>query len=885
MDEKVIGHYTILEKLGEGGMGVVYKAEDQKLKRMVALKFLPPHLNATEHDKARFIQEAQAAAALNHPNVCSVIDIQEHEGRVFIVMEYVEGQTLRDKRGSIGFKQAVETGTQIAEGLAAAHEKGIVHRDIKPENIMVRKDGIAQIMDFGLAKLKGVSRLTREGSTVGTAGYMSPEQIQGQEVDHRSDIFSLGVLLYEMFTGKLPFKGVHETALAYEIVNVDAAPMASIVPDIDPALDAIVLECLDRDPNERTQSAKQVAIDLKRFKRDSTRERVSRLTSTRPAYQPAQAPQGNIAQPDARPRNLLPWIVAGVSIVALLAVLAIHVLDRPAGNGEITRFLVSAPSKGSFGRQAPAISPDGRQIAFIARDSLGRTTLWVRPLESVEPRSLPGTEEAAFPFWSPDSRFIAYFADGKLRKVEAAGGPPQTVCTAPDGRGGTWSRDGVIVFAPSYATGLQRVSAGGGTPTDVTSLDTLLREDSHRWPSFLPDGRRFLYLRRGATERSGIYLGSIDSQDSTLLVPSRTNGMIASPGYLLFMRERTLMAQRFDDGSGALTGDAFPLVESVGSDIGYNFGFFSVATNGTFVTGGSVGVSNRELVWYDRAGKRLAGVGRAGALFDFALSPDEKRVVFRRVDLQAGNHDLWILDLMRGTESRFTFRPTLDDDPLWSPDGQYVAFDSNPDGVAGVYKKIASGAGTESHLLKLQKGTYPRDWSLDGRYILAEHEVGNGTELWVVPTGKGEKAFPYAQGDGLEIANGRFSPDGKWVAYSSNESGIREVYVQAFPATQGKWQVSTAGGSAPMWRRDGKVLFYVAPNRKLMMVEVNPSGQSFDQGIPEPLFEIDVDRYDAPNRYAVSRDGSRFLINVPAEATATQPLTVTLNATGILQDR
>jgi eukaryotic-like serine/threonine-protein kinase len=345
------------------------------------------------------------------------------------------------------------------------------------------------------------------------------------------------------------------------------------------------------------------------------------------------------------------------------------------------------------------------------------------------------------------------------------------------------------------------------------------------------------------------------------------------------MRERTLMAQRFDDRSSALTGDAFPLVESVGSDIGYNFGFFSVSANGVLVSGGSEGVSYRELVWYDRSGKRLNAVGHAGALFDFALSTDDKRVVFRRVDTQAGNHDLWILDLLRGTESRFTFHPTLEDDPVWSPDGQNVAYDSNPEGMASVYQKTATGAGTETLLLKLPRAAYPRDWSTDGRYLLTEVDGEKGTELWALPTGGDRKAFQYIHGEATEITNGKFSPDGKWVAYSSNESGVREVYVQTFPATQGKWQVSTAGGSAPSWGKSGRELFYVAPNKKLMMVQVNMGGRSFEQGIPTPLFEVDVDRYDAPNRYAVSKDGKRFLVNVPAEGAATQPLTVILNVT------
>ena len=434
---QTISHYKILEKLGEGGMGVVYKAEDTKLDRTVALKFLPPHLSASEQDKIRFVQEAKAAAALNHPNVCSIIDIQEHDGQMFIVMEFVDGQTLREKRGSISFKQAVDVGIQIADGLAAAHDKGIVHRDIKPENIMVRKDGIVQIMDFGLAKLRSASskinRLTKEGSTVGTAGYMSPEQVQGLDVDHRSDIFSLGILLYELFTGELPFKGVHETALLYEIVNVDVAPMSAIKPEIDPELDRIVLECLDKDPNERTQAAKQVSIDLKRFKRESSRQHLSRTISSRPAlratsvHQPVQVVE-EPAVPLIPKREITAWIIAGVMIAALGYVLFKPQPEATAGRLMIRSSIVLPDSFyiHSYGPASgrPALSPDGKSVVFRAVVPGEGTLLYIRPLSEKEAKPVPGTDGAASPFWSPDGKMIAFFQDGKLKKVDLVGGSP-----------------------------------------------------------------------------------------------------------------------------------------------------------------------------------------------------------------------------------------------------------------------------------------------------------------------------------------------------------------------------------------------------------------------------------------------------------------------------
>src|SRR5438309_3309508 len=466
---QTISHYKILEKLGEGGRGVVYKAEDTKLRRTVALKFLPQRLSASEQDKSRFIQEAQAASALNHPNVCTIHDIREHDGRMFIVMEFVDGQTLEDKKGTIGLKQAIDIGIQIADGLAAAHEKGIVHRDIKPENIMIRKDGIVQIMDFGLAKLRGkVTRLTKEGSTVGTAGYMSPEQVQGNDADHRSDIFSFGVLLYELLAGQLPFKGIHDTALAYEIVNMDAPPISSIKPEIDPTLDAIVLECLEKDPNERTQSAKQVSIDLKRFKRESSRQRVSRVSAVRPMVKPEYGGQ-NIPPGTPKGKRRVWQIISAILGAALIAA-GWLLMNINSAVPTVARFGVVLPKDQQLDIQdyaAIAISPDGSRFVYKAS---GR--LYLRKMENIEAEPIPGTENAVNPFFSPDGRWLGFFAGGKLKKIPLSGGSAVILADAQANRGATWTKNGTIIFTPTGRGGMVRVGADGGDVQQVTTVDS-----------------------------------------------------------------------------------------------------------------------------------------------------------------------------------------------------------------------------------------------------------------------------------------------------------------------------------------------------------------------------------------------------------------------------
>jgi eukaryotic-like serine/threonine-protein kinase len=886
-----VSHYKILEKLGEGGMGVVYKAEDTKLDRFVALKFLPSHLNASGQDKARFVQEAKAAAALNHPNVCSIIDIQEHEGQMFIVMEFVDGQTLGEKRGSISFKQAIDIGIQIADGLSAAHEKGIVHRDIKPDNIMIRKDGIAQITDFGLAKLRGnVSRLTKEGSTVGTAGYMSPEQVQGLETDHRADIFSLGVLLYELFTGQLPFKGVHETALMYEIVNVDPPPMSVVKPEIDPALDAIVLECLEKDPNERTQSVKQLSIDLKRFKRESSRSRVSRITSSRPAYQPPSASSQTARQAAAAElpgregstrTALIPWIVSAILAIGLGGISFIHFREAPPQVTSITSSILPAEHTTFFNANDGghiALSPDGSVLAFVASDTSGKKSLWLRPLSSSSTQQLPETDGAEYPFWSPDSRFIGFFAAGKLKKVAASGGGPLTICDAPNGRGGTWNQEGVIIFAPRFDnTGLFRVSAAGGEAAPLTVLDSTRNETNHRWPLFMPDGKHFTYTTQAKSRTSeyagAMYVSSLDGSMNRLLAKISSN-MVFDGKRLLYVRQGALVAHPFDLNKYDFSGDAFPITEKIEYSSDKSRGMLSISQNGLLVY--QVGGDYRRLpVWYDRTGKRLSTVSDRAVSSWGQMSLDGTKIALDSPDPQAKTSDIWILDLTRGLSTRFTFDKSDDLLPIWSPDGSRIVFASDREGHMSLFIKNSSGTETEAPFFKTDEIITPDNWSADGRFIMFQ-SIGLKTnwDLWIIPA-EGERKPSVFLKTEFNEENARFSPDGRWVAYQSDESGKNEVYVRPFPTGSGKWQVSTNGGQFPMWRRDGRELFYYTVDGSVLSAEVNGAGAMFTVGNVQPLFNVPVSIGSLLSD--VSADGQRFLMFPVVGAQSVPPLTLVTN--------
>ncbi|MEX2089648.1 MAG: protein kinase, partial [Bacteroidota bacterium] len=878
---------------------------DTTLDRFVALKFLPPHLVASEEDKARFVQEAKAAAALNHPNICTIHGIEEHADpasvgapagkQMFIAMEFVQGQTLRQKtpagaeqRSALQLKQAVDIGVQLADGLAAAHEKGIVHRDLKPENIMVQKDGRVKIMDFGLAKLKGASRLTKAGSTVGTAGYMSPEQVQGEETDHRTDIFSLGVILYELFAGQSPFKGVHETAINYEIVNVDPEPMTSVKPEIDPELDRIILECLQKEPDERYQAVKDVSKELKRFTRESSRQRMSR---TRIAATPVSR-EVRTQEEKSGSKNLfdripgvlwmgLALLFLGTTVVSLLFFRG----DDSEMSGEVVRALVPLPEKntlaGNFGGGHIALSPDGRKLAFVAEDSLGRRNLWVRPLSALSASMLPGTQGASFPFWSPDNRSIAFFAGGKLKKIDATGGPPFSICDVVFPRGGSWGKNGIIVLPVDQTVGIFQVSDAGGVPKEVTTLDKSRNEQTHRWPYFLPDGKHFLYFSRTTAIGSGgeldaIVVASIDGTVNKRLLAGTSNVAYAS-GHLLYMRENSLMAHAFDPDALELKGDPFPIGIGVHFNARFSVASFSVSNTGVLIYQGHSSSSTPELALMDLKGNKSFSLRNAEIFVSARLSRDGRRIAMELYHTGARNSDIWLYEIDRGVNTRFTFDPAVEWYPVWSPDGSRVVFASNRKGHHDLYEKVSSGASSEQLLLETGYDKIPSDWSPDGKFILF-HSVGDPktkSDIWVLPMSGDRKPMPFLQTEYLEL-NARFSRDMRWIAYQSDESGRNEIYVRPFPGADAKWQVSTHGGTAPRWHGNGKEVFFLTAG-KIMSVEVDGTGSTLRIGKMREHF--DPSSVGGTATRDISEDGQRILLEISNVQQESVPLTLVVNWT------
>jgi Tol biopolymer transport system component/predicted Ser/Thr protein kinase len=885
---QTISHYKILEKLGEGGMGVVYQAQDTKLDRLVALKFLPQHLASSEADKARFVQEAKAASALNHPNVCTIHDIQEHDGQMFIVMEFVDGQTLRERKGSITFKQAVDIGIQIAEGLAAAHEKGIVHRDIKPDNIMIRRDGIAQIMDFGLAKLRGsVSRLTKEGSTVGTAGYMSPEQVQGLDADHRSDIFSAGVLLYELFTGQLPFKGVHETALLYEIVNVDAAPMSALKPDIDPELDRIVLECLDKDANERTQSAKQIAIDLKRFRRVSSRQHLSRVTAARPI--PVLAPSGPADGGSAPGRMRTPRreLIAWGCVALLTAAVGVLLLRSPSADSAAQQRMYSAivvpesiyiHSYGSRGGQ-PVLSPDGRTLAFTGILPDGAYRIFTRSLGEADVHVVAGTEDGSGVFWSPDGKYLGFFSDGRMRKVDLVGGSPATIVPVANPRGATWGPDGTIIYAPDYQSGLFRVTADGkGKPEPLTTLDSSRHEGSHRWPVFLPDGKHFLYLARtasetGEAEGDAVFVGSLDGGAPRLLVQSSYNAAFGG-GYLLFARGSALMAQRFDPDQLALQGDPVKIQDGVLNDPSYNIAVFTVAQSGMLVFQSGQTQNGARPILVSRNGTILRPLGDKISESDQPrFSPDGKQVAFYVYDMRSRRSNIWLYDLRSDGRRRLTTRPGGDFWPVWSRDGSSIFFSSMGRDRRDIYDQSTSHSGGEQEAFSSSGEDIVRDVSPDGETLLVESTdlAQRKGDLWLVPSkGKDRKPVSF-QTTRFNEQRGRFSRDGNWIAYVSDESGEDEIYVKKVSTPDADaWKVSSGGGWAPVWDYKTNELIYLNRENQFLAATLRYTATGVEVTSVKTLFRAPT----FASEYDLSPDGSTFVIGRYLEVQKFPPLSL-----------
>jgi serine/threonine protein kinase/Tol biopolymer transport system component len=881
-----LGRYEIRSLLGKGGMGEVYRAHDPRLGRDVAIKVLPGDYSADPERLRRFEQEARAASALNHPNILAVYDVAAHDGLSFVVAELLEGDTLRERlgRGAMPSHKAIDYAVQIARGLAAAHERGIVHRDLKPENLFLTRDGHVKILDFGLAKLtpllgapvethaSTLSAHSRPGAVMGTAGYMSPEQVRGVPVDQRSDIFSFGAVLYEMLSGKREFRGGTAVETLNAILNEDPPDLSETNKPVAPALERVVRRCLEKSPEERFHSASDLAFALEALSASATR--TGEQTVAPPA--PSRLTR----------REAIAWGLAAVAVVAALSLATLYPRRAPADE-RVLKLSVLLPEKATMPGTvtASAISPDGRRLAFVVV-SEGRNLLWVRSLDSLDARALPGTDgvsTASPPFWSPDSRFLGFFAGGKLKKVEASGAPPQTLCdVAGAPRGGTWNREGVIVLG-SVAGPLYRVAAAGGDPVPVTALDQSRFEATHRWPVFLPDGRHFLYyVRSNRAEDGGIYVGSLDSNDVKRLLPTSLNAAYAPPGFLLFVQNGALMAQRFDADERQLSGQPVPVAEDVANNLALGRGAFSVSENGVLAYSAGGDLANL-LLWFDREGKQVGSLGEAGLYFTLALSPDERRAAVDRADPQTGTNDIWLFDLSRGVPSRFTTDPSGDSNPLWSPDGSRIVFASGRDGALNLYQKSASGAASEELLLASSEPKVPNDWSSDGQFILYQtFNTKTRFDLWVLPMSGDRQALPFLQTEFNE-QQAQFGPDGKWVAYTSDESGTPEVYVRTYPASGGRWRVSTAGGHQPRWRGDGRELFYIASDRKLMAVDVK-LGATFEAGTPRALFETRVLTFtDFRNHYTVAADGQRFLVNSMSEEEGVTPITVVVNWTADLE--
>ncbi|HKA20618.1 MAG TPA: protein kinase [Blastocatellia bacterium] len=889
-----LGPYEILSPLGAGGMGEVYRARDSRLGRDVAVKVLPSSFSDDEQRLQRFEQEACAVGALNHPNILAIHDVGKHNGSPYVVSELLEGETLRGRIGgaALPVRKAIDYALQIARGLAAAHEKGIVHRDLKPENIFITRDGRVKILDFGLAKLtepaEGQSKTdvptrridTDPGTVMGTVGYMSPEQVCGRPVDHRADIFSFGAILYEMLTGKRAFHGESAAETMSAILREDPPDLSESNKNVAPALEHVVRHCLEKNPEERFHSASDLAFAIKALSGTSP-------TSIQTEVMPALGPRW------MKRRELIAWIVASAAVLATLA-LAIAYLERTRVVVRAVRSFIPPPEKSTFnfgGRSGAtmSVSPDGRRLAFVATTAGGGNLLWVRSLDALSAQALAGTEGAIYPFWSPDSRSVGFFAQGKLKKIDAAGGPTLTLCDAPQGRGGTWNRDGVIVFSPDISGPLHRVSASGGASSPVTNLDETRGEVSHRWPTFLPDGTHFLYLggTTGVGEGPAIYVASLKSRESKLVMRDTSNVEYAQ-GYLVYMHGDTLMAQSFDAGRFETEGEGFPIAEQVqhvgvaGPQI-MSVGAFSVSENGilAYQMGKATGAS--QLAWFDRSGKQLGVLGDQAVYTNVRLSPDGKRASVGIIDPQSGRPDIWLYDVARDRRTRFTFDPAQERTVAWSPDGNRIAFASNRKGHFDIYQKDSSGAGSEELLLESNFDKFPTSFSTDGRFLLYwASGLKTGADLWILPLSRDRKPFPFLQTDSNE-GNGMFSPDGRWVAYFSTESGSVELYVASFPGPGGKRQVSTSGAIPPAkWRNDGTEVFYLSLDDKLMAAEVNGKGATLEVGAVRPLFEI---RRAGPGyAYDVTADGQRFLVNTAVEQKESAPITLVINWTADLKN-
>ena len=865
-----LAHYQITGHLGKGGMGEVYQATDSRLGRSVAIKLLPDAFSDDSDRSARFEREARALASLNHPHVASIYGVEESSGRKFLIMEFVDGETLAERiaRGAIPVNEALKISIQICQAMEAAHEKGIVHRDLKPANIKVTSEGNVKVLDFGLAKAFETEApnadasqsptlsmaATMQGVILGTAAYMSPEQAKSRAVDRRTDIFAFGAVLYEMLTGRPAFDGEDVADILSSVLKME--PDWSRLPaDVPPGIHRLLRLCLQKDARNRRQTATDVRIDIEH--------------ALNPPALPATIPV-------RKSRERIAFAVAGISLIAVVGLLA-AIYFRPVPTSSIaSRFLIELPPEASLlsGTAAspfPTVSPDGNYIVFGAL-SAGAPRLWLRPIGSLAAQPIPGTEDIrpmnSNPFWSSDSRFIGFFAGGKLKKVAVAGGPAQTLCDVEgDAIAGTWNQNDVILFESSGS--IKRVGGAGGIPSAVKTPDAK-KPSSYKFPYFLPDGRHFLYLVTGTSTE--VRVGDLDSDDDKQLFATNSRVLFAAPNYLLFIRDGTLMAQRFDADKLTLTGDVLPVAEQVAANPTNGTGAFSASANGTLVyRAGSTAVV--ELTKFDRSGKNLGIIRTNGNFIHPRLSPDKNSLVVERRD--GGNGDIWMVDLQRGTSTRFTTDPGDDSWPIFSHDGKQIAFASDRGGVSGIYTKSVSGSGAEQLVHKAEGlPTYINSWSSE--FLIYETTSSEtGRDVWALPMTGDRKAFPVVN-DKFTQNGSRLSPDGRWILYASNESGRVEIYVQAFPKSTGVRQVSIDGVGATVanWRDDGREIIFHGLDGKMMAVDLK-LGATMEIGIPQSLFPLPGPVVGS--RLTMSSDGQLFIMPLSPQSGDRPTVTTVLN--------
>ena len=869
-----VGPYEIVNALGQGGMGEVYRARDTRLDRSVAVKFIR---TAMAHDPAvheRFAREARTLSGLNHPHICTVYDVGTHESAAFIVMEYLEGETLAQRlgKGPLPLDLAVRYAVQIADALETAHARGIIHRDLKPANVVLSRSG-AKLVDFGLAKLCDArpdpgedlptitarhQPVTSAGTMLGTLQYMAPEQIEGNEADARTDLFAFGALVYEMLTGRRAFEGATYAATAAAIVHSEPPPLRSIRSDVPPPLDHLVNACLSKDRDTRWSSAHDAALVLHGIE----------------AGQLSTAPAG--ANSSVRLWIACTVAAAALAAAALLAIPTFRTSDQPR---QVRYLSIVAPANTALSLgSAPQISPDGRLVAFVAVERSGQRKLYVRPLDRVSATALEGTEGAIQPFWAPDSGSLGFFANGRLKTIATTGGPPRTLAAAPVPRGGTWNRDGVILFVPRPPGVLHQVAVQGGDATPVGTVPP-----AQCWfPSFLPDGRHFLCSSLDQSRRTEkVYVASLDSQKTTPLVATSAAGAVAAAGHLFYRREDELVAQQFDPHRFTLSGAPVTVAATVATDPLTYQTLFSASAEGAvaYLARGS----ESRLVWMDATGNEIGVVGRPGNYNSLCLSSDERRIFVDHADT-SGDVDIWMFDVAAGTSSRLTFDRAVDFYPVCSRDGRELVFASLRTGPPSLFRQHSGAPGGEQLLLKAPEPLIPTQWSVDRRFLIHGRLTARSSwDVWAQPLSGDGKPFPVVETPHDEV-DGTLSPDTRLLAYASNESGIVEIYVQPFPRGGARWQVSRGGGLDPQWRQDGKQLFFVSPDKKLMVVDVNDERGEVSFGPPRALFGVASVSWEAiGHAYVVAANGQRFLVNRLSESAAAAPIGIILNSTSIVQ--